>query len=213
MKKFLGFYAVLFVVTISAAAAAPEKKSVMDYFEAIAAADESYPFLDQKERLSFPVKDLKNGYLTVSGPFDGGMAFVLFRGKEQDLVVMETSECGPGCRYGYTALIFANGKFLRKESLAKVYPLADVQKKSRALVVKEKGRQSPPRTWPAEANFRLILPKEGKITKVYVFAPSASTRYDETYFDVGTMNWDPVAFRFKYRPSGRAKDLGPLDLY
>jgi hypothetical protein len=198
----------LLALSVFAVPNSEKRKNVQEYLETYVKAETFYKELGAKD-VQFPVKDLKNGYMTVyPPPGERLFTFALFRGAaEDDLLVMESSDCGPGCRYFFQGLRFSKGEFVNRKNLQEYYAPAEIQAAARALVkeVKKKG-------WPEETDLRFLLPKEGKRAPVYVIKYPANPAVNETYVEIGSLTWDKKSFRFKFRKARKAVDKGVLDL-
>jgi hypothetical protein len=205
------FCAFLFLFTATPAIAVSPVVTVEDYFWLV-----SEPRL-KKDQVRFPVKDLKNGYLTVAPPADSDgiqdQEFVLFRGeKERALVVSQSGECGPGCRYRYQGTEFL-GKAQRLDGpFSKYYPLATMSSSVRKMWP-AKALEGVPKAWPQEEHFRFSLPKAGKLVKAYVLFPATDANgRSEEYFEVGSLEWAKKRFRFRFEKFAKPVGVGQWDL-
>lgn len=206
---------------VSGAAASTSDSSIMapaerldlkGYYEVLSEKEPSLEIL-KKPGVTFPVNRPDQGYLSVATPElpKGGIVFTLFPGDAEDLVVQEWKSCGTGCSYSYSAYRF-RGPAYEKVLLSNLLPMDDITRHAKRLFPRKKrgGRLVP--GWPRATHLRLMLAPGNKPIPLYVLREMTFSRREEvSYFDIGTVKWDPAAGAFTFQPRGKAKSLGKLD--
>lgn len=130
--------------------------------------------------------DVKGGYAEVSGAFEGGMTYVLWRMENgADLIGRTNYECGPVCGYDYEFWIFENEN--QREAKAEVLPLKEME--SHFKSVEKAMIQKYPDLEDPEGQYMLTLPKKG--TSIIV---NMSINLNDFEFPIMELSWDKTKF-------------------
>jgi hypothetical protein len=192
-----------------------EQRLTLDkYYENLVAKDESLRPLQSKEGgpAVAPVAS-EQSFLRVNSPKDPGVSYVftLFRGDEHDLVLREKKDCSPDCAYTYAAYEFAGPEY-RRLLLSSIFPMSEIGPKVRKIVPKLGRKAGVVPNWPRVEHLRLRQEPEEKTVPLYVLREITKKKREElTYFDVGTLRWDPKGQQFAFNARPQAKSLGALD--
>lgn len=81
-------------------------KDILFYFHKV------YPHGSKKpvESINLEETYIKNGYLKVTGNVSGYYVFNLFKGKEADFLVEQSSQCTPDCSQKFKVFVFRDQK-------------------------------------------------------------------------------------------------------
>ena len=189
-----------------------ERLDLKGYYEVLTEKEPSLAPL-RKAGVSFPVSQPEQGYLSVTSPEipRGGIVFELFPGDNHDLVVQEWKTCGTGCSYSYSAYQF-RGSSYEKVLLSNLLPMDEITRHAKRHFPRKKrgGRLVP--GWPRATHLRLVLSSGNKPIPLYVLREMTFSRREEvSYFDIGTLKWDPASGSFTFQARAKAKSLGKLD--
>ncbi|RZA05021.1 MAG: hypothetical protein EOP11_13800 [Proteobacteria bacterium] len=191
-----------------------ERPGLETYFKSLVAKEASLRDLLAKENeLVFSVNKPEEGYLKVTSPAAPTETFVftLYRGESRDLVLQEKKDCEPDCAYAYAAYEFA-GPAYRRVLLSSVFPMSEIGPKVRRIVPKLGKKAGVVPNWPRVEHLRLSQAPEKTNTPLFVLREITRKKREElSYFDVGTLRWDPSGQQFAFNALPKAKSLGALD--
>lgn len=108
------------------------EKNVLDYFFEVYPKGSGRPVSE----MSFEDKDIKNGYLKITGAMEGYFLFVLFRGTDADWILEQGSECGPECSQDFKVYKFVGGKLKGQIPFERLYPKKKVEAHLDSLMLK-----------------------------------------------------------------------------
>ena len=111
------------LLTCSAATAAstPAPKTVLDYYRLLPVKYLKALGSSQDRMSLISLKDVKNGYLELSGSWEGDAHVVLWKSSAgQDLLGVSQTDCGPVCQQTLWFLTFKDGKWT--DVTAKTFP-------------------------------------------------------------------------------------------
>lgn len=183
----------------SSAAANEPKENVLTYFYKL------YPLGSGKpvDQMSFQEKDIKNGYLQVTGAMEGYYIFALFRGPKAHWLIQQGSECGPACNQNFKAYKFVNGKLETTKKFESLYPKDQVDKHVAKLI-----KKLPKGPTDEDLQVWLRLPKTGTSIDILILEqnPGHVSGKSQVY-EAGRLNWDGSRFNFKKLDAVKASSM------
>ena len=179
MKNYFGkFFIVVATLTFFGlsidAQTKKDTRSVLDYYKLV-----PENILANKEaQAKVEIQDSKNGYLKITGMFEGWTEAALFRKKDgSPILVVGNNECGPVCSTSVRAFTFSGNT--ATDETEKIINKPSEQEEGQLYVKKKKAGdedrngEQPPLVWE--------LPRVGRVIKVVVdseIAPSGVTLYE-----------------------------------
>lgn len=176
-EKFLIVVAVFVVCGISIEAQTKSKKdtrNVLDYYKFVP----ENTLANKDAQAKIEIQDTKNGYLKITGMFEGWEEAVLFRKKDgSPILLVGSSGCGPVCSTSVRAFTFSGNT--ATDETEKIINKPSEEEEGRLYIKKKKAGdedrngEQPPLVWE--------LPRVGRVIKVVVdseIAPSGITLYE-----------------------------------
>jgi hypothetical protein len=167
-----------------------EKNQVNNYAEYFLQAkvfeDRALMDFEKGDMHYYEILDLKNGYASVTGYYEGSYQFAIWRmANGNDLVGKTSSECGPGCNYKFSLYeITKDGDIDVTDALI---PMDDIEKQRQKLESRAKAEGRMEEEFSSQLKF--ILPQKGTSMDVYL-----SMNLNELEFPVVTLTWDKSKF-------------------
>ena len=180
---------VLLACCLSTAVSTPAPKTVLDYYLLL---PEKYlkALGSSQDRLSLiSLRDVKNGYLELSGGWEGDAHVVLWKSAAgQDLLGVSQTDCGPVCQQTLWFLTFKDGKWTNVT--AKAFPTLS-QKTMLNYYNEMKSTVDQAFTTADELPFLYILPRYQTTIKLIINPTFASRPTTLT-----TFKFDQKALKF-----------------
>ncbi|MEZ5306722.1 MAG: hypothetical protein R2684_06190 [Pyrinomonadaceae bacterium] len=108
----------LFLSAFSFTAFAQKPLQVLDYFDLAVKGDNSFAALVSNDRRKIETNDTENGYLKMTGAFEGWIDVKLFRfSNGEPLLVVGVNTCGPACGSDLEAFTFEGKNAIRAAEL------------------------------------------------------------------------------------------------
>lgn len=151
-----------------------DTRNVLDYYKLVP----ENILANKDAQAKVEIQDNKNGYLKITGMFEGWTEAALFRKKDgSPILLVGNNECGPVCSTAVMAFTFSGNKAI--DETEKIIPRLSEQEEGQLYVKKKKegdedrNGEQPPLIWK--------LPRVGRVIEVYVdsgIAPSEVTLYE-----------------------------------
>lgn len=188
-RPHLLFTALLIACCTATAAAKTAPKTVLDYY-LLLPAKYLKALASSQDRLSLiSLKDVKNGYLELSGNWEGDAHVVLWKSATgQDLLGVSQTDCGPVCHQTIWFLTFKDGKWA--DVTAKTFPLLS-QKAMLGYYNKVKTSADQSLTTADELPFLYVFPRYQTSIKAIV-DPTFTTKP----MTLTTFKFDQKALKF-----------------
>lgn len=191
-----------------------ERPGLAKYYETLVVRDESLRPLLSADGASATNPSLsEETLLRVNSPKDAGVSYIftLFRGDEHDLVLREKKDCSPDCAYTYAAYEFAGADY-RRVLLSSIFPMNEIGPQVRRIVPKLGRKAGVVPNWPRVEHLRLRQETPKDNVPLYVLREITKKKKEVlTYFDVGSLRWEPKQQQFAFHARAQAKSLGALD--
>jgi hypothetical protein len=151
-----------------------DTKNVLDYYNLVP----ENVLANKEAQAKVEIQDNKNGYLKITGMFEGWVEAVLFRKNDgSPILLIGNNGCGPVCSTSVMAFTFSGNKAI--DETEKIITKPSEQEEGQLYVKKKKADdedrngEQPPLIWE--------LPRVGRVIKVIVdeqIAPSGITLYE-----------------------------------
>lgn len=167
-----------------------EKNQVNDYAEYFLQAkvfeDPEQMNFEKGDMHYYEILDLKNGYASINGAYEGNYQFAIWRMfNGNDLVGKTSSACGPVCNYKVSFYeITPQGDVEVTET---IMPMAEIEKQRQKLESRAKAEGKMDEEFDTQLKF--ILPQKGTSMDVYL-----SMNGNELEFPIVTLSWDKLKF-------------------
>lgn len=167
-----------------------EKNQVNDYAEYFLQGK----VFEDREKMDFEkgdmhyyeTLDLKNGYASVTGAYEGSYQFAIWRmANGNDLVGKTSMACGPVCDYNFSFYeITADGDI---DVTDQIMPMDEIQKQRQKM--EDKATADGKMEKDSFTQLRFILPQKGTSMDVYL-----SMNSNELEFPIVTLSWNKEKF-------------------
>lgn len=165
-----------------------QKRNVLTYFYSLYPKNSGKPVA----MLSIEEKDIKNGYLKVTGAMEGYYIFALFKSPDADWIIQQNSGCGPECNQTFKVYKFVNGKLEPTKKFESLYLKNKVDLHIVSLLNKlPKGHTNEDlQSW-------LRLPKTGTSIDILILEQNPGhTSGKVGVYQAGRLDWNGSGFNF-----------------
>lgn len=135
----------------------------------------------------YQTKDLKGGFVSITGAMEGWIEYVVFRMADgRDLVCRMAVDCGPACGYDYK-FYYCNSEF-NKEAGAELFPYEEM--KTHQEVMYQKGLEKfGDFEYSEDQQLRYIFPQKGTSMDVHLILGA-----DDIEYPIMKLGWNKTNF-------------------
>jgi hypothetical protein len=182
------------------------KFNVLKYFNILYPKEQKKPFED----IVFQKKDVKNGYLHITGKYLGHYVFKMFRGQKADFLLEQAVSCAPECEQENTVFNFVNGEIEDDKELDQYFPKSVVERHIKAVTkyLPKKSEDDEER----EAWYQVSETSNTIQVLVVDQNPGLPVRGKVNVYEVGELTWNGTKFDFKALNPSKSSEIKITDL-